>query len=155
VVDIFEATTVIAGIVDVDASFVFQLGLFLLFFLLMNFLVIRPMLRAHQLRFSRMEGARQDAEAMDLRAARAHAEYEEKITSTRQDAVSEREAIRDKANENRRIAVDEVRTEIAAAMAKAKDARTKSVDSALAEVDAQADALADAIVARLIGGKSS
>ena len=152
-VDTFEATTVIAGIVDVDASFVFQLGLFLLFFLLMNFLVIRPMLRAHQLRFSRMEGARQDAEAMDLRAARAHAEYEEKITSTRQDAVSERDTIRDKANESRRVAVDEVRKEIADAMAKAQDARSTSLDSALAEVDAQANTLADAIVARLIGGK--
>ena len=84
---------------------------------------------------------------------KVHAEYEEKITSTRQDAVSERDTIRDKANESRRVAVDEVRKEIADAMAKAQDARSTSLDSALAEVDAQANTLADAIVARLIGGK--
>ena len=60
-----------AGLVDLDGSLLIQLIVFGIFFLVLNMLVVKPMIAAHDARYEKMEGARKEAQSTDLRAARA------------------------------------------------------------------------------------
>ena len=77
-----------AGLVDLDGSYVVQLAIFLVFGLILNLLVVKPLGRLQELRYARMEGARVDAEKMDLRAAEASASYQRQIDDARGAAVA-------------------------------------------------------------------
>ena len=143
---------VLAGsIVDVDGTIFVQLGIFLVFWLLIYLLVVKPMVRVHQTRFSRMAGARQEAEAMDLRAARAHTDYEEQIAEKRHAAVAIRDGIREAALAKRRATVEGARSEVTAAAQAAQAELDASRETALGAVNQEADVLADLIVDRLLG----
>ena len=117
----------------------------------MYIFVVKPMVRVYELRFSRMAGARKEAEAMDLRAARAHSDYEEQVAVKRQAAVAVRDALKDAAVTKRRETIAAARAEVDEAMAQAQAARETSRNDALQEVSPQAEALAETIVDRLLG----
>lgn len=102
-----------AGLVDLDASLLVQLGLFLVFAVSLNLLVVRPMMRTHEARFARMAGARKEAEAMDLRAAEAHGEYERRIGEARAEAVRVRDELKSAAEAAASEALQAVRDESA------------------------------------------
>ena len=77
--EILGSGLITAGLVDLDGSFLIQLIVFGIFFIFLNVLVVKPMIAAHDARYSRMEGARKEAETTELQAARARAEYEESL----------------------------------------------------------------------------
>jgi len=111
------------------------------------------MIRAHELRYRRMEGARVDAESMDLRAAEAHARYEKEIAEARREAVGAREAIKTKAEESRRHLLEAKRHEASTIESTARGEREERIASARTEMEARASDLADAIVTRLLGDR--
>jgi hypothetical protein len=74
--EIFGSGLLNAGLVDLDGSLLIQLVVFGIFFIVLNILVVKPMIAAHDARYEKMEGARKEAQTMDLQAARARAEYE-------------------------------------------------------------------------------
>ena len=82
-----EEQAVQAGLVDIDGTFVIQLGVFLVFFVLFSTLVVKPLIRTYRLRFDRMQGAREAAEEFTARAAAASSTYEAKIDEARKNAM--------------------------------------------------------------------
>lgn len=146
-----EAPIVKAGLVDLDGSFIFIIGLFLVFFAVLHTVIIKPMMKAHELRYSKMEGARIDAEAMDLKAAEAATGYEGKLDEARQSSVGLRDALAEEGVAEARDRVASERAVVDAGQAKAAAAREALLKSASSEMDTRANELADAIVARLIG----
>ena len=88
---------------------------------------------------------------MDLRAARAHTDYEEQIAEKRQEAVAVRDSIREAAIAKRRATVEGARGEVTAAAQAAAAELAASRKSALGAVNTEAEALADVIVDRLLG----
>ena len=140
-----------AGLVDLDGSLLIQLIVFGIFFLVLNMLVVKPMIAAHDARYEKMEGARKEAQSTDLRAARARAEYEENLDKVRQEALASRDAIRAEAQTTQRAALSEAQTSAAAEEAAAGEARVSDRKAAYAEASKEAQVLADAIVERLIG----
>lgn len=143
-----------AGMVDVDLSLVFMLGLFLVFAVLLHFIVMKPIIAAQEARHKGMGGAREDASAFELRAAETRIAYEARLAKARQDAVVIRDAIKKDATA---AALDEttaIQRETDARIAAAKGELAKFADKARVEMKAQSEALATELAAKLLGGKA-
>lgn len=141
-----------AGLVDLDGTFLFQLALFLLFFVLLNAIVIKPMSKVYDKRYERMEGARKEAEAMDLKAGEALEVYDDKLAVARKAAVGGRDEIKAAADAERRETLAAARAEASKRAEAAAAERQAAQTAALAQADKEAEALAEAIAARLLGG---
>ncbi len=148
----FDSSLLRAGLVDLDLSFPILIGVFIVFAVLLNYLVVKPMAKAHQARFDRMDGAREDAEKMDLRAAESMAEYQDKIGDARRDAVEVRERIKAESEDERRDELDKVRGEVDERGAEAARKREAQVAEARIAFEEEAGNLADTIVSRLLPG---
>ena len=139
-----------AGLVDLDGSFLVQLGIFLVFWMILNAFVVKPLGRLQELRYARMDGARIEAEKMDLRAAEANASYKGQIDEARSAAVSLREDARNRATEEAQIAVTAVRAEaeknLAAGRAVLEESATKGREEVAAEVEVLANFIADQLL---------
>ena len=87
-----------AGLVDLDGSFFVQLGIFALFALIINGLVLKPLGKVQELRFARLAGARAEAERMSAEADEASAQYRERMDAETAEAVAMRDALKEAAD---------------------------------------------------------
>lgn len=143
-----------AGMVDIDMSLVFMLGLFLTFAVLLHFLVMKPLLASHEKRHAGMGGAREDASAAELKVAELKLDYEKRLGKARQEAVVVRDAIRKDANAEAASV-----TALAQATHAAKvDAQKRELEAAATKVRGElgthANAMADTLASKLLGGKA-
>lgn len=143
-----------AGMVDVDLSLVFMLGLFLVFAVLLHFIVMKPIIAAQEARHKGMGGAREDASAFELRAAETRLAYEGRVAKARQDAVVIREAIKKDATAAAQDETAAVQRETDARIAAAKGELAKFADKARAEMKTQSEQLATELAGKLLGGKA-
>ena len=146
-----EAPVTQAGLVDLDGSYVFILGLFLVFFAILHALVIRPMMATHARRHASTGGAREEAEAMDARASDAATSYEAELDAARQEAVKVRDALKAEGEDAARAHLTTVRGQVSQELASANAKQEATMKRAESELEARAGELADAIVTRLIG----
>jgi F0F1-type ATP synthase membrane subunit b/b' len=149
-----EEQVVQAGLVDIDGTFVIQLGVFLVFFALFSALVVKPLIRTYRLRYERMQGAREAADAFTARAAAASSTYEAKIDEARKSAVHIRNDLKSAAEEKSRAQLEGVERESARVL---ESGRAVIADDALAartDVEAQVEELAQLVAARVLGGDS-
>lgn len=146
----------LAGLVDIDGSFVVQLAVFIVFAVLLNFILVRPLLRAQELRFGRMAGARQDAERLDLEAARTLSSYEKRLAQARQAAVSIREELRAVADEEASRSVAAMQEESARILEAGRAELRDQADRMRLDLSGAMDELADRSVARILdeGGEA-
>ena len=139
-----------AGLVDLDGSYLVQLAIFMVFALILNFLVVKPLGRLQELRYARMDGARAEAEKMNVRAQDANTQYTEKITAARASAVALRESARDAATTEARAKVDAIRSEseksLEAGRSVLNESATKSREALEQEVETLATLIADELL---------
>jgi len=138
------------GPVDIDGTILVQLGIFVVFAVLLNLLVIKPLMAAQQTRYSRMEGARKDATSMDQRTADASSDYEAKITAARQSAVSIRDEIRSEAESKALEMVTSVRQTTQETLSGELAALRDSADQTRSGLEAEAESIATQIAERLL-----
>ena len=150
-----EEQVVQAGLVDIDGTFVIQLGVFLVFFVLFSTLVVKPLIRTYRLRFERMQGAREAADAFTARAAEASSTYESKIDEARKSAVHIRNDLKTAAEEKTRAQLEGVQRESARVLESGRAAIAEEAQSARADVDSQVEELAQLVAARVLGGGSA
>ncbi len=98
-----------------------------------------------------MEGARHEAEAMDLRAAEAASAYETTLDSARQEAVKLREGLREEGEAEGRSHLAQARQAVARKTKEAQVRHGAAMKKAQTELEARASELADDIVQCLIG----
>jgi F0F1-type ATP synthase membrane subunit b/b' len=153
--DIFGSSLLTAGLIDLDASLLVQLAIFGTFALALNFLVVKPMIASLDARYAKMEGARRDAEAMDLRAARALSEYEENMSRVRSEAIAAKDTLRNDAQAAQRRRVTEAQQTQATSEELTLSALRNASDEARVEANKQAGDLSDVIVSRLIGPREA
>ena len=142
-----------AGQVDLDGSYLVQLAIFMVFGLILNFLVVKPLGRLQELRYARMDGARLEAEKMDLRSTEARNSYEGRITDARTQAVALRDTARDEASALVRSKVDAVKDESAKSLEAGRGLLEESAEKSRGEIDAEVEALATLIADELLGTK--
>lgn len=140
-----------AGLVDLDATFLVQLALFIVFALILNKKIVQPMVRTHEARHDRMAGARAEAERMDLRASEAHTAYQTRLDAARGDAVQIRDGIRDEARRLADAELEAVRAELAAAQDKSRGELNTEAARVRASSDAVVEELAGVLATRALG----
>lgn len=143
-----------AGMVDIDMSIVFMLGLFLVFAVLMHFLVFKPLIASQEARYKGMGGAREDASTYELRAAELKLDYEKRMTKARQDAVQIREAIKREATAASQERIAAMQTAVNGQVDGAKGELGRFAEVAKTEMHAHAEALATDLSTKMIGGKA-
>lgn len=142
-----------AGLVNLDVQTIgIQAVVFLIFATMLNILVIQPMLRTHKTRFDRMQGAREEAEKMDLRAAEAHGQYEDKISAARQDAVALRDQLKEDAEAQAREVVDQATGEANRNLEAGRVVLSEDLEKARGQVDDAVEDLAQMIAANVLSG---
>jgi F-type H+-transporting ATPase subunit b len=139
-----------AGTVDLDGSYLVQLAIFMVFAVILNFLVVKPLGRLQELRYARMAGARIDAEKMDLRAAEARNSYQGNITNARTAAVSLRESARDAATATMRSAIDAVKGESAKSLEAGRTVLNDSAEKSRSQLEQEVETLATMIADQLL-----
>lgn len=143
-----------AGMVDIDMSIVFMLGLFLAFAVLMHYLVFKPLIASQEARYKGMGGAREDASAYELRAAELKLDYEKRMTKARQDAVQIRDAIKREASAASQERIAAMQAAVNGQVEGAKSELGRFAEVAKTEMHAHAEALATDLSTKMIGGKA-
>jgi F-type H+-transporting ATPase subunit b len=139
-----------AGLVDLDGSYLVQLAIFVVFALILNLLVVKPLGKLQELRYARMEGARIEAQKMDLRAADASASYRSRIGDARAEAVGLREAARDQATTEANSRVSAVRDEATRHLEAGREVLDQSAERGRADLEQEVEKLAAYIADRLL-----
>ncbi len=143
----------LAGTVDLDGSYLVQLAIFMVFAVILNFLVVRPLGRLQELRYARMDGARIEAEKMDLRAAEAKTSYEASIAEARSEAVTLRDTARDDATALVRSKIDAVRGEASKSLETGRSLLNENAEKSRGEIDQEVEVLATLIADELLNAK--
>lgn len=151
---VFGEQVLSAGMVDIDFSIVFMLGLFLVFAVLMHYLVLKPLIASQEARYRGMGGAREDASTYELRAAELRLDYEKRMTKARQDAVQIRDTIKKDAAAASQERVAGMQAAVDAQIEGAKGELGRFAEVAKTEMHSHAEALATDLSTKIIGGKA-
>src|SRR5688572_3765392 len=138
-------------LIDVDSTFVVQLVLFLILFVVANKLLFQPYLALRERRKAGIEGARAEAERMTAQADAKLAGYEKQLAVARERANEEGRKIRTQASSDERELLDRARKEAQDATDKAQATMRRETEAARAELLPQAEALARKMTSKLLG----
>ncbi len=138
------------GLIDLDASFFVQLGLFLLFMLLMNALLIKPLLRIFDARKERTRGAKEIANSEEIETRALVERYETKLSAALDEGAELRTAQRAEGVSKMQATVAAARKQHDEVVVTGSREAHEAYDSSLRDVERAAQPLADAIVARLL-----
>ena len=158
----FVATLLIAApeeasppLIDVDGTLFVQFALFVLMLIVLSRLVFRPYLAMRDARHKGIEGAREEASAMQQRARDTNADYDAKLTKARLRGAEERARLRGEgaiyerqvlgaARDESQKTLDAARTKIAADATAARD-----------KLAAESTTLARQIVKKILGREAA
>ena len=146
---------VLAGLVDLDGTFFIQLGIFILFWMILQVTVVKPIAKHQENRYAHLEGARNDAEAMDRRAVASWERYNAELDAARLDAVEVRDDLRDTASKASDEMLATVRSEADKTLAGARELHEQERERFLGQIAPYVDDLAAVITKRVTSGKSS
>jgi F-type H+-transporting ATPase subunit b len=102
--------------VDLDASLLVQLGLFVVLLLVLKPALFDPMMRLFEEREKRIEGTRHAATKEDEKSAKAHAKAQAIVAKGRDAGALERDALRAEGMKREAELMNQVRAETAATM---------------------------------------
>ena len=121
---------------------------------LLNALVFKPILSVIEARLKAVSDARELAESASARAREAAAEYSEKLNAARGEVYGEMDAKRRVALDKRAALVGETKAIVERELVEATTRVQHDAAAARASLDRDADAMADAIVTRVLGRAS-
>ncbi len=139
-----------AALIDLDGTFLVEIGIFLVFAVMLNYLVVRPIVRTQQERRARIQGARIEAESMDLRAAQAYEDYQHQITEARKEALSEQRELRHHAEDRASRAIAKIRDEARRSLDASREVLEEDAQKTRVAMAPQVDVFARLIVQRLL-----
>ena len=141
-----------AGVVDVDSSILLMLAVFLVFFYLINKILVTPMRDMFEKRHALTAGAREDADAAVISAEAKLAEYTERVGEARRKGLAKAKEMRAEGQASEREMLDGVRSEAAVEVAKGLTELAAAGKTAEAELSATAEETGKRIAAQILGG---
>ena len=141
-----------AGLVDLDASLFFELGLFLLLMVLLNKRLAQPMLEMFDKRHELTGGARDAAKEAVEKAESRIAKYEEKVGAARKQALAETKRIRTEGSVQERELLEAVRAEVGQEVDKGLSDLQSAAAAADTDLQKSATELGERFAARVLGG---
>jgi F-type H+-transporting ATPase subunit b len=137
-----------------DLTTLWVIGFLLTCTFLLNTLIFQPILRVIEARGKAVADARQMAETAADRANVATTEYSQKLNAARTEVYRAMDEKRRGALESRAALLGETRAIAERELGDASRRLTQETDAARASLDREADALAGAIVSRVLGRAS-
>ncbi len=137
-----------------DITSLWVIGFLLTCTFLLNTLIFQPILRVIEARGKAVADARQMAETAADRATVATTEYTQKLNAARSDVYRAMDENRRAALDSRAALLSETRAVVERELGDAARRLTQETDQARASLDREADALAGAIVSRVLGRAS-
>jgi len=136
---------------EINGTFLVQLGFFLAFMLMVNVLVFRPM-RAYLARRQRtIDNLRSDAGGAEGMLAELAATYTGRITAAREEMLGCRASARKDGLGKQRVILDEAKRQAVIAVDAAGDELQREVIAARAQLELDARSLAAAIATKVAG----
>jgi F-type H+-transporting ATPase subunit b len=123
---LFTPNLLLAGVVDLDSTFLIQWGIFLLFFFVVKALVWKPFLEVIERRDHEINGLRVEAEKSEKEAKLREEAYQEKYREAQNAAVERRQSLLAKEQKAAASAIED-----------AKLAETKIISEKKGEIEQQ------------------
>lgn len=141
--------------VDLDASLLVQIGLFVVLLVILKPLLFEPMLRLFEEREKRIEGTRREASKEDERSAKALAKYEAILNKAREAGGAERDALRAEGTKKEAETMARVRTTVANTIEQGRAGLANDAKSTRAALVSEAAILGRSIASRVLGREVS
>jgi F-type H+-transporting ATPase subunit b len=138
-------------LIDIDGTVFVQFALFLIVFAIANRFLFQPYLQLRERRKDGIEGARAEAERMTAQADAKLADYEKQLTVARDRANEQGRKVRLEAAAHEREVTDAARAAALTAIGEAQATMRSETAAARAQLMPQAESLARATTARLLG----
>ncbi len=152
-IELLEQTPITrAGLVDLDASYLVMLGLFLFLFYMLNKGFLSGLLEMFDRRHELTDGARMAAADAVTRAEARITEYEARVGETRREAANDQKRLRSEAQAKQIQLLEEVRGKTDSEVAEAVGELNASAKASETELTGQANQLGKQIAARILGG---
>ena len=139
---------------DINWTFLVQLGFFLAFMVIVNIFLFRPMLAYLARRRRTIDNLRATAGGSETALAELSAEYTRKLTAARDENLSCRADVRKEALAEQRAQIDEAKRQAILTVDAAEDELAKEVAAARAHLQREMRALAESISVKIIGRAS-
>lgn len=141
--------------VDLDATLLVQIGLFIFLLVVLKPLLFDPMLKLFEEREKRTEGTRHEAAKEDKRSAEALAKYEAVLGKARTAGSAERDRIRAEGTRKEAELMAKVREATAGTVEQGRAAIAGEAKGARSQLSAEAATLGRAIASRVLGREVS
>lgn len=137
--------------IDLDGTFLVQLAIFFLAFLVLRATVFKPIMALFDAREQAIEGSRQEARAMEKDAKAKGADFDEQIRKVKLQVADERDKVRAEAAKTEREILEKTRLETQRTIQEAEKRLADEREKVRAEMKSQTPALAKEIATRLLG----
>ena len=137
--------------VDLDATYFIQLGVFLVTFLLLYLVLFRPMIRLIEGRRAATEGTRNEAQSLREQVDELEADVARRLGEVREHASAERIKMVDEVRQAERDRLAEAREAARVEMERAHETMTRSGEAVRAELANEVGALASAVATQVLG----
>ena len=141
--------------VDLDASLLVQIALFVVLLLILKPLLFEPMLKLFEEREKRIEGTRRQASKEDERSAKALAKYEAILAKAREAGSAERDALRAEGARKEAETMARVRESVAATIEQGRASLANEARTARTDLATEANLLGKTIASRVLGREVS
>jgi F-type H+-transporting ATPase subunit b len=141
--------------VDLDASLLVQVGLFVFLLIILKPLLFDPMLKLFAERESKIDKVRRDAVKVDRESAKAAAKYEQLMAKARDGANAERDALRAEGTKKEAETMARVRALSATTIEQGRASIAQEAKAARASLASEAATLGAAIASRVLGREVS
>lgn len=137
--------------VDLDASLVVQIVVFVVLLVVLKPTLFDPMMKLFEEREKRIEGTRLQATKEDKRSAKALAEYERALEKARAAGAAERDTIRAEALKREAELMGTVRAQTASTLEQGRSEMANEAATARAQLQRDAAALGREMASRVLG----
>ena len=141
--------------VDLDASLLVQIALFIVLLLILKPLLFEPMLKLFEEREKRIEGTRRQASKEDERSAKALAKYEAVLAKAREAGSAERDALRAEGVRKEAETMAGVRSLVASTIEQGRSSLANEAKNARTDLANEAQLLGRTIAGRVLGREVS
>lgn len=141
------------SVVDLDATFLVQWGIFLLFFLILRSLIWKPFLENIDRRDQEITGKKEQAAEEERRAKERELAYQEEYRAAQNRATARRMELLEQSQRAGQLEIEKARGEAAAAVSDARANLQKQAEEARVRMRGEAMDIARMVSERILGRK--
>jgi F0F1-type ATP synthase membrane subunit b/b' len=133
----------------IDASFFYQLAIFIFIFIWLRIVFFAPYLKLIQRRENQSDGLLDDVQKLDVDSARLEQEREASLVAARKKAFAHRDSVLVQARKEANDTVSRARDEAKSKLDKSRELAQKSAESELSNLKTQVGGLSTMLVEKL------